>query len=1043
MSLSDFSIKKPVFAWMLMIGLIVFGILSFLRLGVSQLPDVDFPVVNVSVSWIGASPEVMETAVTDVIEDSIMSIEGVREITSSCQEGLANTTIEFDLNRNIDAAVQEVQTKIAQAQKSLPVGIDPPIVTKSNPEDQPILWVALSGGQDLREKVLFIRDRLKDAITTISGVGDVRLGGYVEPNLRIWLNTDEMSHRQLSVDDVIYGIQSGHTLTPSGYLNDERLETQIKILGEAKTPDQFRGIVLPSRAGMPIWSIIRLGDVAKIEEGLADIRRISRLNGVSSVGLGIVKQRKSNAVAVGKEVKKQLVQISNLLPQGMKLQGVIDSTQFIENSTRELIFTLTLSAILTSLVCWLFLGTWSASLNVILAIPTSLIGSFIALYFFGFTLNTFTLLALSLSIGIVVDDAIMVMENISRYYESGMSRVKASLLGAREITGAAVAASLAVLAIFVPVVFMKGIIGRFFFQFGITMSVTILISLLEALTLAPMRCSQFLTHGKDSWIRSQVDRSMDLLLQWYRRTLEICLKNRMKVLVFSGLGFLLSLLLFKDMIKEFVPPQDQNRFMVSIQTPMGSSLEFTDEVFKQVEKTIRERPEVQAVYSIVGGFQGGLVNQGNLFVTLKEPKNRPIAAPFDHHPSQQELMKILRAPLQKISGVKRVTLLDLSTSGLTTQRGFPVQFSVQGGEWPVLAKLSQKIMKKMSDSGLYSDIDTNYLPNMPEIQITPDRLKAAEKGLSVSSIANAVSSLVGSLRVGKYTDTSGHRDDVRIKLMDQFNKTPEDISKILVRNNRGELIPLSSVVEMKQESSLLTLNRHNRERSISIYANVATGKSQSDALAYIETLGKNELPLGYHITLSGSSQSFQESFQGLILALVLGIFVAYMVLGAQFNSFLHPLTILLALPFSVTGAALALKLTQTSLNLYSMIGFLLLMGIVKKNSILLVDFTLAKRSEGLSIHESLLSACPLRLRPILMTSFASIAAAIPAALSIGPGAETMRSMAIVIIGGVFFSTVLTLIVIPCAYSLLSRFENTQHQDDLRQVQQELSLLSNP
>ena len=1041
MSLSDFSIKKPVFAWMLMIGLLVFGSICFFRLGVSQLPDVDFPVVNISVSWIGASPDVMETAVTDVIEEAIMSIEGVRDITSSCQEGLANTTIEFDLNRNIDVAVQEVQTKLAQAQRALPVGIDPPVVTKSNPEDQPILWAALTGGKDLREKVILIRDRLKDAITTISGVGDVRLGGYVEPNLRIWLNTEEMKRRYLSVDDVIYGIQSGHTLTPSGYLSDDKFETQIKILGEAKTPDQFRNIVLPARAGMPIWSTIRLGDIAQVEEGLADVRRISRLNGVSAVGLGVVKQRRSNAVAVGKEVKAQLSRISNLLPAGMKLQSVIDSTRFIENSTRELIFTLGLSALLTSMVCWLFLGTWSASVNVILAIPTSLIGSFIALYFFGFTLNTFTLLALSLSIGIVVDDAIMVMENISRYYESGMSRVKASLLGAREITGAAVAASLAVLAIFVPVVFMKGVIGRFFFQFGVTMSVTILISLLEALTLAPMRCSQLLSHGRESRIRSLVDQIMSQLLKLYERILQVCLNHRLKIVGISGLGFILSLFLFKDMIKEFVPPQDQNRFMVMIQTPMGSSLEFTDQVFKRVENTIRLRPEVEAVYSIVGGFQGGLVNQGNLFVTLKEPETRPIAPPFDHRPTQQEVMKALRSPLQNVSGVKRVTLLDLSMSGLTSQRGFPVQFTVQGGEWSVLAKLSQEIMKKMSESGLFSDIDTNYLPNMPEIRITPDRLKAAEKGVNISSIANAVNGLVGSLRISKYTDTSGHRDDVRVKLMDEYSKTPEDISKILVRNNRGELIPLSHVVEMKQEFSLLTMNRHNRERSISVYANVATGKSQADALSYIEELGKTSLPSGYHIHLSGSSQTFQESFQGIIIALILGIVVAYMVLGAQFNSFIHPLTILLALPLSISGAVLALRLTQTSLNLYSMIGFLLLMGIVKKNSILLVDFTRKKQSEGLNLHEALLSACPLRLRPILMTSLASIAAAFPAALSMGPGAETMRSMAIVIIGGVLSSTLLTLIVIPCAYSLFSRLENFQHQRELKEIQNELLSLS--
>lgn len=1038
MALSDLSIRKPVFAWMLMLGLIVFGLISFFRMGISQLPDVDFPVLNVNVTWIGAAPETMESAVVDVIEDAVMSVEGIRSVTSACQEGSSNISIEFELNRNVDVALQEVQTKIAQAQKALPNDIDPPIVTKSNPEDQPIMWVALTGGKNLREKSLFVRDHLKDNLTTVPGVGDIRLGGYVDPMMRIWLDADLMRTRQISVEDIITAVTSGNALTPSGYMDNGPRETNIRVMSEASTAEQFSSLVIPNRAGAPIWIPIRVGEIAKVEEGTADVRRMSRLNGVEAIGMGIVKQRGSNAVAVGDAVKKQVKRILDILPKGMSVKTVVDSTKFIRDSTHELVFTLVLSAILTSLVCWCFLGTWSSAFNVILAIPTSLIGSFIVLYFMGFTLNTFTLLALSLSIGIVVDDAIMVLENIVRYHEKGMSRVKAALLGAREITGAAVAASIAILAIFLPVIFMRGIVGKFFYQFGITMSVAVSLSLLEALTLAPMRCSQFLQSGHETRLGSYVNRRMDQLARRYRKLLSWSLNHRLKIIGVAILIFLSSFALLGGVRKEFVPSQDQSRMLVTIQGPLGSSLQYTDGLFQKAEAFLKTRPEVENFYVAIGGFQGGLVNQGNMFVVLKDPGERPVQKPFDHRPSQQELMDLIRAEFNKIPGVTRAVVLDLSQAGFTAQRGFPVTFSLQGPEWGKLAELSRQIMDKMKQSGLMTDIDTDYKPDMPEAQVIPDRAKAGARGVTTANIANTISALVGSLRVGKYTDESGHRDDIRVKLQEKHNRTPQDITRIWVRNNRGEMIPLSDLVELKEKTSLLTINRYNRERAVSLFANVGVGKSQSDAVAFVEKTAKELLPEGYHIVLSGSSQAFRESFQNLIVALVLGIFVAYMVLGAQFNSFIHPLTVLLALPFSVTGAFIALRLTGTSLNIYSMIGLLLLMGIVKKNSILLVDFTNIRRRQGLGVKEALLDACPLRLRPILMTSIATVVAAIPAAFALGAGSETTRPMAVVVIGGVLLSTLLTLVVVPCAYSLLSRFEDVKHRKELAELEASLS-----
>ena len=1034
MTLSDISIKNPVFAWILMTGLILFGAIGFSRMGISQMPDVDFPVLTVSINWQGASPDAMEYAVVDVLEDAVMTVEGIKSLSSVSMEGQASITIEFELNRDIDVSLQEVQTKIFQAQRNLPTDIDPPVVTKSNPEDNPIMFTALKGGQ-LRDKVIYIRNYLKDAMTTVEGVGDVKLGGYVDPNMRIWLDSEAMASREITVDDIITTIQTQHALTPSGYMTSGPRESNVRVLSEARTPKEFADLVITRRAGEPIWKTIRLGEVARIEEGLADVRRLSDFNGTPAVGIGIIKQRGSNAVAVARAVKDRIANMnrSGTFPKGMKMGVPFDSTKFIEDSTNDLVFTLILSVILTSLVCWLFLGSWSTAFNVILAIPTSLMGAFIILYFLGFTLNTFTLLALSLVIGIVVDDAIMVMENIVRYFESGMSRVKAALVGAREITSAAVAASLAILAIFVPVVFMKGIIGKFFFQFGVTISVAVVLSLLEALTLAPMRCSQMLTHGGKSGIGAIMDRFMAGVSAGYRRMLEWCLDHRWPVLGAAFGTFFFSLFLLGGMQKEFVPPQDQGVFIINFRTPMGSSLEFSRDVLKKIEAFSGTRPEVKEYFGTVGGFGGGMVNQGSMFVTLKDYKDRPVAAPFTSRPRQQELMGFMRGKIKKIPGIEVVTMMDPSQAGFSAKRGYPIQFAVQGPEWDRLGGYSRKIMDAMNKSGLVTDVDTDYLMGMPEIRVSPDRGRAADRGVEITTIADAISASVGSLRVGRYTDETGRRNDIRVKLLDRYNRAATDISRIRVRNIHGEVVGLSSVVNIQEKPSYLSINRYNRERAINIFANIGPGKSQSDILDFIETASKKILPAGYHITFSGSSQTFKESFQSLLIALALGIIVAYMILGSQYNSFLHPIIILLALPFSATGAFIFMRITGTSLNIYSMIGLLLLMGIVKKNSILLVDFTNHRRRAGMGVHEALLEACPIRLRPILMTSLATIAAAIPPAMSLGPGAETTRPMGVVVIGGVFLSTVLTLFVVPCAYSLLSRLESTRHSKELKEA----------
>lgn len=1037
MTLSDLSIKKPVFAWMLMLGLLVFGGLCYSLMGISQLPDVDFPVVTISVGWAGASPDVMETAVADIIENAVMSVDGIQQVRSTSQQSLTQITIQFDLNQDINVALQQVQTKISQAQKNLPQTIDPPIITKTNPSDQPIMWTAVySTKSSLRELALFVRDHLKGMMTTINGVGDVTYGGYVEPQMRIWMDSKKMTEKDVTVTDIINAINFEHQLAPTGYQSTGPKETYVRVHSEFKDAKECEALVIPSRAGQPVYKLIHIGEVVKCEESTDEIRRISRYNGIQpTIGLGIIKQRGTNAVEIGNAVKARLKELSSILPTGMNLGVVTDTTVFIKQSIDELLITLGLSGILTAVVCYLFLGTFNSSLNVILAIPVSLIGTFIILKAMNFTINTFTLMGLSLSIGIVVDDAIMVLENISRHMEMGKSRVHAALVGAREITGAATAASLAILAIFIPVVFMSGIVGKFFFQFGITISAAVVISLLEALTLAPMRCSQFLTLGEGNKVTKFVSHSTDRLTVLYKKALRICLNWRWSILGLSSAIFLTSIFLISGLRKEFIPPQDQSRFLITIYTAMGSSLDFTDKVFLEAEKIYHSRPEIEKYYVAVGGFGGGLVNQGITFITMKDIPERPTVEPFKRKPTQQEFMVVLRKLLEKIPGATRVSILDLSLTGFSAQRGFPIEFVVQGPDWDKLAQYSAEIRKRLLASGYMGDVDTDFNPNMPEIEIKPDREKAAARGVPITSIASTISATVGGLKLlpNKYTDSAGHRDDIQIKLLPEQNKDSADILKLNVRNSMGWMVPLREIATIGTNSTLLTITRFNRERGIGIFGNFAPGRSQSEVMEYAQKVASEVLPSGYHVTMSGSSQAFSDSFRSLMIALILGIFVAYIVLATQFNSFLHPVIILLALPFSITGALLAMRLTDTSLNIYSLIGMLLLMGIVKKNSILLVEFTNHVRKEGKSVYEALTEACPVRLRPIIMTSIATIAGALPAAMATGAGSEVIRPMAIAIVGGVAVSTFLTLFVVPCAYSLFSRFEGHTHEKELKEA----------
>jgi multidrug efflux pump len=1021
-TLADISIRNHVFAWMLMAALIVFGLICFRGfggivrgLGVSQNPDIDFPVVNISVTYEGASPEIMETDVVDLIEDAVTAVEGIKQISSTSREGAANITVEFELSRNIDVALQDVQTRVAQAARRLPRELDPPIITKTNPEDQPILWLALSGNRPQTFMADYIRNVIRPQFQTIEGVGEVMLGGYRERSVRVWFDAPRLEAKGLTVSDVVRAIQREHLEVPAGRIETPEREMNVRAEGEAIDLEAFKNLVVTYTQGAPV----RLQDVAVVEDGLEDRRRLARANGQPAIGVGVKKLRGANAVAVGHAVKAKMAELAKEMPEGMALTVNFDGTTFVEEAIGEILFTLVMAALLTGLVCWLFLGSWSSTVNVLLAIPTSILGTFIVMYFLGFTLNTFTVLGLTLTIGIVVDDAIMVLENIYRHREMGEGKVRAASVGAREITFAAAAATAAIIAIFLPVAFMKGIIGKFFFQFGVTISVAVLISLLEALTLTPMRCSRFLEVGeRQGRLGAAMDRAFDRLAARYKAALAPALHHRALVVCGAAVFFALSLGLIFFLRSEFVPATDSSRFMARFQTPVGTSMDATDRAFRTAEAYLASRPEVDRYFGFIGGFGGGEVNTGNLMITMKDPGDRPRDPTTGRKLSMQEFMNVIRVALNAIPGVRAV-MQDPSQAGFSPSRGggFPVELSVRGHDWDALARYAQEIEERMRRSGTVLDVDSDYQVGMPEVQIIPDRNRAADLGVSIADIGETLGVAIGGARVGKFKD-KGRRFDIRARLLGQWRERPEDIQRLLVRASNGSLVRMGDLVRIEQRPTLQAITRKDRERAITIFANVAPGVSQTDAIAAAQRTAREVLPEGYRATLSGTSQTFKESFQSLFFAFGLGLLVAYMVLAAQFNAFSHPFTVLLALPFSISGALLMLFAFGQSLNVYSMLGLILLMGIAKKNSILLVDFTNQIRARGVERHEAVLQACPIRLRPILMTSTATIAGALPAALAVGPGAELQRPMAISLVGGILVSTLLTLFVVPAAYSLL-------------------------
>ncbi len=1143
--MSDLSIKNPVFAVMLSAAMIVFGYLGYREMGVSQFPEIDFPVVSVQIVREGAPPDIMDGDVTDVVEDAVSGVEGVHYVMSRSLESNSMVTVFFHLSRNIDAAMQDVQNAVSAARRRLPLDIDPPVISKVNPNNLPVMWLTLSASSQpgvrpmpLREISDFAEKEFKQQIAAIPEVGGIQFGGLQSRNIRIHHDAFKLGSYNLSAEDLAQAIQKQHSEMPAGYIQSRLTEANLRTMGEAYSIRELNRLLIAQKSNQQI----QLKDVAVSEDGSEDRRTFARYTRMPAVAIGVRKAIGGNLVAVCENVKKELPRLQRMLPEGVELNLPVDYSVFIRENIEELKFTLFLGIVLTAGVCFLFLGSLGTTINICLSIPVSLVGTFFVLRYgvqlFGmepFTINLMTLLGLSLSVGVVVDDAILVLENIYRHREMGKPKREAALLGAREITFAAIAATLSIMAIFLPVAFMKGTIGRFFFQFGVTVGVAVFFSLLSALTLTPMLCAFFLNlHQRKPprprffgwslaivvgvlvllvgsalrvvalwvpdlrpwgwWPATLVDAvwegavpplgQLQTLAWWWIGVgaLEFCLAFLVvrfgNLVYWLVLRFLLEPLLlhptewvlrkttagyarllawslsyksailipsaglialafffvyFNVLGMELVPTEDQSRFVARVIAPVGSSIDYIDDRLQHCERKLQSRPDVASFLTTVASEPGQLINEADIFVQLTPRHERKL--------TQHEIMAQVRADLEKVADI-RVVLRDQSTEGFTAQRGDPIDFAIQG-DWGRLPRFSHEIMDEMAKSGKYQDIDSDYRPGMPEVRIFPNRDKLALVNMTMAHLANSLSLHVGGQRIAKYTE-GGRRYDIRMRLQLPQRASPSQLESILLRAGDNRLVPLGDVANIEIVSTLPIINRYNHQRKVQISASPAPGVSQGEAIAYFDVIvdkvkktlaekvwnrpeisGEREAASGneqhsrdFTITELGNAQAMRETINSLVFALVLGIIIAYMILGVQFNSFVHPLTVLLAMPFAVTGALVTLWLTGGTLNMMSMIGLILLMGLVKKNSIILVDYTNQLRDEGLSIREAVLKACPIRLRPILMTSIATVAGAVPAAIGLGPGAETRAPMARAIIGGIVLSTLVTLFLVPVFYVLV-------------------------
>ncbi|MEZ4412311.1 MAG: efflux RND transporter permease subunit [Gemmatimonadales bacterium] len=1002
MFLSDTSVKRPVLATMMSLAIVLFGAIGYTRLSVREYPDIDPPIISVSTFLPGANPRVMESAVTDILEEELSTVEGLRTLTSTSGEQSSNITLEFNLGRSVESAAQDVRDKVSRVRGRLPREVLEPVIAKQDADAQPFYWLALSGANYKLLDLSDIGDRIvKQRLQTIPGVGNSFIAGERRISMRIWVSAKELAARGLTVQDVESAVRSRNVEIPAGRIESDNREFTVRSLGELKTPQEFADLVVANQGGQ----LVRLRDLARVELGPRDERSVLRFNGTSAVAVGIVRQSKANMVDVADSIRAALPKIEEALPPGVQLRTAFDQSIYVKRSISETIDTLFLAFGLVVIIIFLFLRNLRATIIPGLAIPVSIIGAFGVMYFLGFSINTFTLLALILAIGLVVDDAIIVLENAYRHQEElGETPENAAMRGTSEIGFAVIATTVSLVAVFAPLAFLQGTTGRLFNEFGVALAGSVVISGFVALTLTPMLCAKILRVPKShGMVYQSLERGLNWLAVTYAATLAWAIRHRAVIIGGAGVSLLVAYVTFHALKREFIPAEDRGFFMAAVTAPQGSTVEYTDGYQRQVEAVMAGVPEIRSFFSVVGF--GGDVSGGFLFVNMKDWRDRVR--------STQEVVGGIMPQLFGIPGVQAYAFSPSPIGGF----GSPVQFVVQHPDFDSLTAVMPAFLARASQIKGLVNVQSNLKVNKPELTVRYDRDRAEDLGVSVSDVGSTLETMLGGRRVSTFT-RDNKLYDVMVQMSPEDRATPSDMTALYVRGRQGQLINMAAVTTVDEGVGPQRLFHYNRVPSFTISANPLPGFTLGEALDSLNAVAAELLPRGSSTALSGELREFAESGTALYFAFLLALLVVYMVLAAQFESLVHPFTVLLAVPLAVTGALVTLFFTGATLNLYSQIGMILLIGLASKNSILLVEYANQLREQGKGLLEATLEAGRVRLRPILMTAFATIFGALPIALGLSAGSESRQPLGYVIVGGMFVSTFLTLYLVPVVYVLL-------------------------
>ncbi len=1017
MVLSDISIKRPVFAGVMSAVLAIFGLFAAQQLTVRELPDIDPPIVSISTSYKGASAEIMESEVTQPLEDAVAGIEGIVRIGSTSREEASNISIEFDLSRDIESATNDIRDRVSRVIRSLPRGVDTPRIAKTEADAQAIMWMSLNSSQMTPLELTDFAERVVvDRLSTVPGVAQVQVGGGRTYSMRVELDKLALAARGLTVADVQIAIQRQNVALPSGRIESSDRELTVRTDSALSSEEQFRNIVVAERSGY----FTRLGEVATVRLAPESNRTAYRVNGKPAVGIGIVKQSRANTLNVAQGVNAAVAEMKSTLPGDVTITKSFDQSVFIGAAIREVFIALGISLGLVIAVNFIFLRNLRATAIPAIAIPVSVLSTFIVLQALGFSINILTLLALVISIGLVVDDAIVVLENVHRRTEEGEPPLLAALLGTRQIAFAVIATTIVLVSVFVPISFMQGNTGRLFAEFGITVAVAVMFSAFVALTLTPMLCSIWLKEPQaEGWLYKHSEKIFLGMNSGFRWLLSKALAMPVVILAFALAFSGLSYFLFKSLPQEFAPTEDRGTFFISVNAPEGATLDFTDRYVQDIEKRLMryvESGEVNAAIAIVAPNFGN----GNA-----SPVNRAFVqgamAPWDQRTrSQQQVVAEIFPQLLAIPGV-RAFAVNPATLG-RGRNGAPLQLILGGSDYAELLGWAQQIQRQAEANPGLINVNINYKTTRPQLKVDIDRNRAADLGVSMEEIGRTLETMLGSTFVSTF-DQSGKRFNVVLQGLAANKASPSDLSNIYVKTGTApaQLIPLASLVTVRQIAGPPELTREDRLRSVEINASLAPNYTLAEGIKFMEKAAQDTLPDSIRVTFGGQAREFRESSDALLLTFALALIIAFLALAAQFESLIHPVIIMLSVPLAITGALISLKVAGISLNVYSQIGIIMLIGLTAKNAILIVEFANQLRDEGRNIHDAVLEAATIRLRPILMTSIATAIGAVPLAFGHGAGAEARQALGSVVIGGVGFSTILSLFVVPVLYLALARY----------------------